>query len=108
MSRRYQRAYSFEAAVFRRAGTRQMRTPFCAACISSEPSGVMSRLPVLNCRECDRGSAAVNVASGMPLAMSSSSTKSQSFSTIRIRESSESLPHFSFAQYSLFAAILHN
>jgi hypothetical protein len=66
-----------------------MRTPFCAACISNEPSGVMSRLPGLNCRQCDSGSAAVNVANGMPLTMSKSSTKSQSCSTIRIRESSE-------------------
>jgi hypothetical protein len=30
-----------------------MRTPFCAACISNEPSVVMSRLPVLKCRPCD-------------------------------------------------------
>ena len=30
-----------------------MRTPFCAGCISNEPSGVMSRLPVLKCRPCD-------------------------------------------------------
>src|SRR5215469_6560459 len=67
-----------------------MRTPFCAACISNKPSGVISRLPVLNCRACDSGSDAVNVASDLPLAMSNSSTKSQSFSTIRIRESSDS------------------
>src|SRR5579859_219501 len=83
------RAYSFEAAVFCCAEIRQMRTPFRAACISNEPSGVMRRLPVLNCRACDSGSAAVNLASDAPLAMSKSSTKSQSFSTIRIRESRE-------------------
>ena len=86
------RAHSFEAAsgTLSCAVIRQIRTPFCAACIRNEPPGVISRLPVLNCRVCDSGSAAVNLACVLPLAMSKSSTKSQSLSTIRIRESRES------------------
>ena len=67
-----------------------MRTPLCAACISNEPPGVISILLVLNCRPWESGSTAVNVASDFLLVMSNSSTKSQSLSTMRICESSES------------------